>query len=191
MNQDTGVFEEQNSPLPTMYVKQGNSTHNVTNLQTASLVFIFSRRWTTRLQHTLQVRVQHSDQRRVARLLTSVISNLTLPMDSPSAMARYEVNVGWPTMEARVSRCWCVSQSLRRGRSSINKENQYTYYLVKSAWPVMYFIVSFLSYIWFRWAHLCQYNEHGLEKHADQHFGLVIHYRLTVLELGVCSVPQL
>lgn len=37
--------------------------------------------------------------------LTSVISNLTRPMLSPSAMAMYEASVGWPNVDAQVSRC--------------------------------------------------------------------------------------
>lgn len=37
--------------------------------------------------------------------LTSVSSNLALPMASPSAMARYDSNVGCPTMDDNVSRC--------------------------------------------------------------------------------------
>lgn len=46
---------------------------------------------------------------------TSVISNFTLPIASPSAIAKNEVRVGWPTIDARVSRCWWVSQSLSTG----------------------------------------------------------------------------
>lgn len=36
---------------------------------------------------------------------TSVISNFTRPMDSPSAIARNDVNVGCPTIDDSVSRC--------------------------------------------------------------------------------------
>lgn len=57
---------------------------------------------------------------------TSVISNFTLPIASPSAIAKKEVRVGCPTIDASVSRCWWVSQSLERGSSvhHLNKRNR-------------------------------------------------------------------
>ena len=56
---------------------------------------------------------------------TSVISNFTLPIASPSAIAKKEVRVGCPTIDASVSRCWWVSQSLKEG-SSVYHPNKMT-----------------------------------------------------------------
>lgn len=45
--------------------------------------------------------------------LTSANSNLMRPRLSPSAMAANERRGGCPMIDAQVSRCWCVSQSLK------------------------------------------------------------------------------
>ena len=62
--------------------------------------------WKTKqmLNHVLSVPI--------VRLPTSVISNLTRPIDSLSPMAKYEERGKCPTIEAHVSLCWWVNQSL-------------------------------------------------------------------------------
>jgi hypothetical protein len=97
-------------------------------------VVILARRGATRLEHPLEisrrnetkvVRMSDGDLLMLMkRIPTSVISNFTLPAASLSAMARYEVKVGCPTMEDRVSRCWCVNHSLKN--PSLSQELQYT-----------------------------------------------------------------
>ena len=68
-------------------------------------VFILRRRRPARLKHSL-IHFHEKYSRHLNVLpLTSVISNFTLPILSPSATARYDVSVGCPTMEAQVSRC--------------------------------------------------------------------------------------
>jgi hypothetical protein len=67
---------------------------------------------------------------------TCIISNLTRPVASPSAIARNDVSVGWPTIDASVSRCWCVSQSLRVRVSRYEVGGRRgTNHLVRSACP--------------------------------------------------------
>lgn len=69
---------------------------------------------------------------------TSVISNLTRPIASPSAIARKDASVGWPTIDDSVSRCWCASHSLCHPFAQPLfpfSRMGCTYYLDKSAWP--------------------------------------------------------
>lgn len=82
-----------------------------------SLIVVFLRRRPTWLEHTLDTNHISKPTTNI-RGRTSVISNFTLPIASPSAMARKEVNMGCPTTEDNVSRCWCASHSLET--SSIN-----------------------------------------------------------------------
>lgn len=86
---------------------QASTTYDTTTYppQTVFLI-ILCRRRTARLEHTLfrpssEQLLSYENRRRA-----SVISNLTLPIASPSAIAKYEASDGWPTIEANVSRCW-------------------------------------------------------------------------------------
>jgi hypothetical protein len=120
---------------------------------------------------------------------TSVISNWTLPIASPSAMARYDRRGGCPTIEDNVSRCWCVSHSLRVGyfRAALQKRN--TYYLDKSAWPSRDF-VSFM-YIHSKSTYRCHCIEHALRTSSAYIVLITKNFTLTVFQLCIGCISEL
>lgn len=82
---------------------------------------LFGRWRSARLEHSLRRSTRQTSEAwphsrhssKQARRPTSVNSNLTLAVASPSPIAKWLSSCGCPTMDAYVSRCWFVYHSLQ------------------------------------------------------------------------------